>query len=78
MTADAKAKPEKPAPIPGTSCTPAQLRNGSKWIDVWVWAIVAGALTAQPQVVWSEPKAGSALRVSPLVTDQGELFRVSA
>lgn len=73
----AEKKP-KPVDPPGATCTPAQVRLEAKWVDVWIWAVVAGALTAVPQVVWSEAKAGAPLVVSPVTDTSGARFRVTA
>lgn len=75
----AEKKP-KPVDPPGVSCTPAQMRRYADWketTDVWIWAVVSGALTDQPQVVWSAAKAGAQLNVAPVVDDFGPVFRVA-
>ena len=75
----AEKKP-KPVDPPGVSCTPAQMRRfiaRKEPGDGWVGAVVAGALTDQPQVVWSEAKAGAQLNVAPVVDDYGPVFRVA-
>lgn len=73
----AAKKPAPPPDPPGTTCTPAQRRMATGWVDVWIWALVPGAVTAEPQVVWSEAKAGAMIRVSPIEDDMGSLFRVA-
>lgn len=75
----AEKKPPKPPELPA-GCTPAQMRASSTWsksLEVWIWAVVAGSLTAQPQVVWSEQKVGAPLLVAPVVDDYGPAFRVA-
>lgn len=72
----AEKKP-KPVDPPGVSCTPAQRRTPTSWTDVWIWAMVAGAITNEPRIVWSEAKAGAVLRVSAIEDDAGALFRVA-
>lgn len=72
----------KPKPVePPAGVIPAQMRASStfaKALDVWIWSIVSGAMSGQPQVVWSERKAGAELLVAPVVDDFGPAFRVPA
>lgn len=72
------AKKPPPPPDPPAGCTLAQRRKGTDWADVWIWSFAAGALTAQPQVVWSDAARGAELQVSPVRDSSGASFRVKS